>query len=145
MKVEGTSPNKPGAVRRRSGVASADGTSFADALESESAASATATPGASAPPAPASINALFALQGTEAEEGDAAAARAKHRAEDLLRKLDLLRLDILTGGIPRAHLIGLAQSIKTMRDQVFDPRLAEVLDEIDLRAQVELAKYDPYR
>jgi hypothetical protein len=32
--------------------------------------------------------------------------------------------------------------VSARRAEITDPHLAEVLDEIDLRAQVELAKYD---
>lgn len=150
MKVEGPLSPKPGAVRRRastSGAGQVD--SFADVLGAEDTSSSlptTGTQGTGGPSAPPGVSALLALQGTPATEGgDAATARAKARAEDLLRKLDQLRVDLLMGSIPRHHLIGLAQSTKTLRDQIFDPRLRDVLDEIDLRAQVELAKYDPYR
>lgn len=100
---------------------------------------------ADAPVASAPVGALLTLQASPGAEGDAASARAKTRAEELLRRLDLLRVDLLGGGIPRDRLIGLARALKTLRDQTFDPRLNTVLDEIDLRAQVELAKYDPYR
>lgn len=145
MKVEGPLTPKVGGVRRKSATDPASGESFASALEDESVASATAPAGLSGTSASAAVSTILALQGLEAEEGDAAQARAKNRAEDLLRKLDLLRLDLLSGGIPKAHLIGLAQAVKTVRDTVLDPVLNEILDEIDLRAQIELAKYDPYR
>ena len=144
MKVEGPNPLRSGAVRRKSGSGSGDD-SFAPALESEIAGGAAAASGMTGASATAGVSTILALQGAEGEEGDAAKQRARARADEILRKLDLLRLDILAGVIPRDHLIGLAQSVKSMRERVFDPALAEVLDDIDLRAQVELAKYDPYR
>ena len=143
MKVEGPNPLRPGAVRRK-GAPGATDSSFADALDSAEA-SADVPANITGASASAAVSTILALQSAEAEEGDAATARSKSRAEDMLRKLDLLRLDLLTGGIPRDHLVGLAQAVKSSRENVFDPRLNEVLDEIDLRAQVELAKYDPYR
>ena len=139
MKVEGPQGSKIGQVRRKSATSSSDG-DFASALESESSAP---TPvGLGAPPSIAMVGSLLALQQAGAEEGDAAKERAKNRAAELLRELELLRLDILTGVIPRGHLTALAATIKTSREGVFDPRLNEILDEIDLRAQVELAKYE---
>lgn len=144
MKVEGPLPPKVAGVRRKGAADSVSGGSFASALEDESAAAALPA-GLSGTSASAAVSTILALQGAEAEEGDAAKSRAKSRAEELLRKLDLLRLDLLDGGIPRAHLIDLAQAVKTVRTTVMDPRLAEILDEVDLRAQIELAKYDPYR
>jgi len=143
MKVEGPQGPRVGGVRRKSATGSPDG-DFASQLESESAAPAS-TGGLSGTSASAAVSTILALQAAEGEEGDAAKQRAKNRADQLLRELELLRLDILTGAIPKAHLVALAQTIKTSREGVFDPRLNEILDEIDLRAQVELAKYDPYR
>ena len=37
----------------------------------------------------------------------------------------------------------LSQVVQSRREEVDDPRLVEILDEIDLRAQVELAKLSP--
>lgn len=136
MKVEGPGLSRLGRVRRTSGAAPAEG--FAEALEGESAA---ATPaGVQGLSSTLSVGSLLALQGENQDEQE---KRAKARGEDLLRQLELLRLDLLTGAIPRSHLTGLAQTVKTAREQTFDPRLNEILDEIELRAAVELAKYDP--
>lgn len=140
MKVDGPNPLRPVTTRRKVGEGGGD---FASALD-DGAEAASASGLSGAAPARATTS-LLALQASAAEEGDAAKQRARHRAEELLRKLDQLRVDLLMGAIPRSHLISLAQSVKTMRDHVIDPRLNDVLDEIDLRAQVELAKYDPYR
>lgn len=142
MKVDGPNPLRAGQVRRKSAT-DPSGSDFASALEGESA-SAAAAGGLSGTSASAAVSTILALQAAQGEEGDAAKERAKSRANELLRQLELLRLDILTGAIPRAHLIAIAQTIKTSREGVFDPRLNDILDEIDLRAQVELAKYAPY-
>lgn len=142
MKVEGPQGARVGQVRRKSATGSAD-SDFASQLEGETESAASA--GVSGTAASAAVSTILALQQAEGEEGDAAKERAKKRADELLRELEMLRLDILAGAIPRGHLIALAQTVKTARDNVFDPRLNEILDEIDLRAQVELAKYDPYR
>lgn len=142
MKVEGPNPLRTGQVRRKSATDPASGSDFTSALEDESASAASAG-GLSGTSASAAVSTILALQAAAGEEGDAAKERAKSRANELLRQLDLLRLDLLTGAIPKAHLITLAQTIKTSREGVFDPRLNEILDEIDLRAQVELAKYTP--
>ena len=49
---------------------------------------------------------------------------------------------LLAGGIPRATLNRLATAV-TRRHEVFaDPKLQDVLDEIELRAHVELAKLE---
>jgi len=72
------------------------------------------------------------------------ASKGKLRAMDILDRLEDLRIQILTGGISRDKLLQLTHVVSAHRAQVTDPQLGEVLDQIDLRAQVELAKYmDP--
>jgi hypothetical protein len=60
--------------------------------------------------------------------------------EDILDQLEELRHGLLLGAVPKEKLIALAQMVRSRRDHVVDPRLASVLDEIELRAEVELAK-----
>jgi hypothetical protein len=60
-----------------------------------------------------------------------------------LNKLDDLRLDLLTGGLSKNKLLRLSEVVNSRRPEIEDPRLNEILDEIDLRAQVELAKFHP--
>ena len=49
-------------------------------------------------------------------------------------------MGLLTGGLSRDRLAKLAQMLRQPRDQALDPEVAEVLAEIELRAEVELAK-----
>ena len=46
------------------------------------------------------------------------------------------------GTLSRAQLGELAMLVSQRRDSVEAPKLAELLDEIDLRVQVEIAKYE---
>jgi hypothetical protein len=71
---------------------------------------------------------------------DQSEERPRQRGEDILAKLEELRLGLLEGSIPRERLDGLVRLCAEQRGKVADPRLAEILDEIDLRARVELAK-----
>ena len=57
--------------------------------------------------------------------------------------MDELKVDLLTGALSRDKLLKLAQAVNTRRAEISDPKLGALLDEIDLRAQVELAKYGP--
>jgi hypothetical protein len=86
------------------------------------------------------LDALLTLQEAESGTSEEAAKKARKRASDLLDHLDKVRVGLLTGELPKSTLQQLAQTIASHRDQVVDPQLAEILDEIDLRAQVELAK-----
>lgn len=86
-----------------------------------------------------SVDSLLSLQ----EVGDAATGRSKglQRAAGLLDQLDEIRHGLLVGGLSRHSLLDLARAVREQRATIGDPRLAEVLDEIELRAEVELAKY----
>lgn len=86
----------------------------------------------------AAVGSLLALQETPGDpDGD---TRGRQRGEDLLDRLDELRLALLDGRLPAAAIERLADLVAARRAQVSDPRLAEILDEIELRAAVELAK-----
>jgi hypothetical protein len=89
------------------------------------------------------VSALSALLGAqEVEEDGERASRRKlaERGADILDKLEEIRRDILAGGVPRERLENLAQMLHQRRAHVTDPRLIEIIDEIELRAAVEIAK-----
>ncbi len=60
--------------------------------------------------------------------------------DDLLGQLDDLRVGLLTGSIPKDDLADLAHRMREKKQHVDDPRLTEIIDEIELRAEVEIAK-----
>jgi hypothetical protein len=86
----------------------------------------------------ATLDTLVTLQ--EAPDENLARKRAVKRASDMLDMLEGIRLDLLNGEIPAGRLGALLRLVRLQRDQVEDPRLSHVLDEIELRARVELAK-----
>jgi hypothetical protein len=85
------------------------------------------------------LDALLTLQGVDETSGDAA-KKARKQAFDLLDQLDRIRIGLLTGELPQSTIQNLVHMIETHRERVTDPELAEILDAIDLRARVELAK-----
>jgi len=87
-----------------------------------------------------SIDALLALQG--AGDFREAKKQATERAFSLLDVLDDLKLALLDGTLPRQTLVRLMETLKTRRDSTDDPRLEAMLDEVEVRAAVELAKHD---
>jgi len=87
------------------------------------------------------IQALLSMQ--EVDDATERASKGRRRAEAILDKLDKLRLALLDGAIGKEDLIELARQVQSSRATIDDPRLARILDEIDLRAQVEIAKYTP--
>jgi hypothetical protein len=65
---------------------------------------------------------------------------ARAHAEDVLDRLEALRAWILVGAMPKDKLVELAQRLRAQRQRSDDPRLNEIIDEIELRAEVEIAK-----
>ncbi len=84
------------------------------------------------------VDTLLALQ--EIPDSLAGRAQARRRADDLLDRLDEIRIGLLTGQLPRSQLEALARLLAARKGKAGDPRLAQLLDEIELRAAVELAK-----
>ena len=84
------------------------------------------------------VDALLAIQG--AADKDGKKRRAIKRGNDMLDLLDEVKLDLLAGRISQVKLDRLAQAVRAQAAVAEDPRLADILAEIDLRARVELAK-----
>ena len=82
----------------------------------------------------------LALQG--AGDFREAKKQATERAFSLLDVLDDLKLALLDGALPRPTLVRLMETLKSRRDTTDDPRLEAMLDEVEVRAAVELAKHD---
>jgi hypothetical protein len=93
-----------------------------------------------APTAVGGVDALLAAQGVGDALDREQRQRLIKRGEDLLDMLEEIRHGLLVGGVSKDRLIALAQTVRSRRGHVPDPRLAAILDEIELRAEVELAK-----
>jgi hypothetical protein len=136
MKIEGPGSLRNGSVRRTGRTESGLGGTFARVLQDIGEAPA---PGVGGPVAAGGVNPLLALQELE-DATSSPHGKARARAEAILDRLEEIRMGLLTGSIPASCLEALSRIVQSQRAQVVDPRLAEILDEIDLRAQVELAK-----
>jgi hypothetical protein len=68
--------------------------------------------------------------------------RAVRRAGRLLDVLDEIKLALLDARLSATQLDRLRRAIRDERELTDDPRLEAVLDEIELRAAVELAKLE---
>lgn len=86
------------------------------------------------------IGAVLAAQ----EVGDATQGRSKgllmQRGNRLLDRLEDLQMALLSGTLPKAKVIELAQALREKRPQSDDAELNGLLDEIEMRAEIELAK-----
>lgn len=132
MRVDANSPLRPAIGLRGDKAASIGGGGFAEQLGSEPTA-------AAAKPAPAcAVGGLFALQ--EVEDATAERRKAVARGGRILDRLRELQHGLLSGTLDRSALADLAAQAKAARSETADPGLEQLLDEIELRAAVELAK-----
>lgn len=136
MKIDPTGTARPStSARRGERAGGARSSEFSRHLDSGTAAS-----GVSGSTPLGAVQALLSLQ--EVEDATTRRARAVRRGQDLLDRLDDIRDALLAGVLPRGAIVALADLVRAQRPSVVDPNLQEVLDEIELRAAVELAKLD---
>jgi hypothetical protein len=67
---------------------------------------------------------------------------AKNRANLILDQLEDIRMGLLLGEIPKSNLEELSNILKVARDNTVDSKLLEIIDDIELRAKIELAKLE---
>ncbi len=136
MKIEGPGrTQKAGAAGKKDKVSGGDG-SFGTMISGGPQEA----QGAAASQSIATVDSLLALQGAESPTEKAARQRMHKRADNVLAELDRLRLALLGGNLTVGHVIDIADVVAAHRERIMDPRLTAVLDEIDLRAQIEIAK-----
>lgn len=134
MSVDGVGRvrNQPaGRTNKSSGSGGGD---FARLLEGESGESAPVSAGAPV----GMVSGILAVQ----QVGDPLEGRrrARRRAHDMLSELERLRDALLDEDVQVHQLEALSALARSERAEVDDPELTELLDHIDLRVQVELAK-----
>jgi hypothetical protein len=142
MKIDGSGrivPASPAKVARTG--SGGTGQSFSNMVEGASESAPVAAP--TSAQALSGIDALLGLQ--EVDDATERKARAKKRAGHLLDQLDDIRNCLLMGEMPPHQLNALRDRIAQEKVGVDDPRLATLLEEIDLRAEVELAKLEAAR
>ena len=134
MKIDRLSRSNAPSKRRGAASSSAGDSGFAQAL----AETAPQTPGETAVAPAQTINALLALQ--EVDDATAGPSRGRQRAEDILDRLEELRLALVFGTVPVEKLERLAGLLSQREEAIEDPELAGIVNEIEIRAAVELAK-----
>ena len=141
MKVEGpkSTSSVQGAARAKK--AGSSGGDFAAALDEVTGADET-------PAAPEGVRGVLGVGGLLAAQSvndetlpdfKERQRRAKRGAE-ILDKLEEVRKGLLIGAIPKDRLAELARMVREKRERGADPVVSRLLDEIELRAEVELAK-----
>jgi hypothetical protein len=136
MKVDGPNRTQQSSTTQKKSGVSGSGGSFGDLLTGGTSGPS----GAGATHAIAHIDALLAAQEAEDPTERAARRRVVQRADSILNELELMRRGLLMGTLTIGHLIDIADVVAQHRDKVLDPKMTAILDEIDLRAQIELAK-----
>ena len=136
MKIDAPGSVRANSVRRTGKSRNGAGTEFAKHISSGSET--TPVAGGSAAQLD-SVEALLALQQVPDATRQTVPPEQKH-AEDLLDRLDQVRLGLLRGDLSRLDLQALVLRLGERRRESGDPRLVAIVDEIELRAKVELAK-----
>ena len=99
--------------------------------------------GAQATESTSPVGALESILAVQ-EVPDATDGRSKgilvQYGDELLDHLDELKLAILSGAVSKEKLTNLAQMLRQKRQTCDDPRLNGIIDEIELRVEVEVAK-----
>lgn len=135
MKVTG--PSGPSAPQASRPARASGGFSLPQAGGSGSTNAAAAT---AAPAGVGDVSALMALQGVE--DVMERRRRAVRRGSGILDRLEELKLALLSGETMDGSLEKLARITREERPHDDDAALNGLLDQIDLRAAVELAKAD---
>ena len=133
MKVVGPNGVSTPASTRTTRSASGFSLGQAPAVASPSAATASSATGGVS-----DVSALMALQGIEGPLEKR--RRAIRRGGGLLDRLEEIKLALLTGDADDTSLDQLARTLREERTDDGDADLNALLDQIDLRASVELAK-----
>ncbi|MBB4210425.1 class II flagellar assembly regulator [Rhodothalassium salexigens DSM 2132] len=143
MRVDGPGRTNAPQTTKKTGKSKGSGAArFEPTLDetADTAATEAKAPASAAAPV-AATGSLLALQEAPdpAEEGR---AKGMMRARSLLDQLEEVRRGLLLGAIPQNRLEALARMARQNREAFTDPRLNALLDEIELRAEVELAKLE---
>lgn len=130
-------PAPAAAPRRKATARPGEGTGFNGLLQ---AGETPALADLSGPTPPPELLGLLQAQEVEADGRRGRRDVALRRGMLLLERLESLRVDILAGHLPSQRLLALAGAVREQRAHCEDDGLDAVLGEIELRAEVEIAK-----
>ena len=136
MKVQGPGKTQDASKTKKSSKTQSGDGSFGKLLSADNQGA----EGAQATRSIAQVDALLSVQEAEDPTQGAARKRMRFRANAILDELETLRHAMLSGGLTVGHMIDVADVVASHREKITDPALTAIMDEIDLRAQVELAK-----
>jgi hypothetical protein len=139
MKVTKTDTSKGVSSARKAKRTADDDGGFADALREVSGAEATehvqATGGMGA------VSSILAVQQTADATDHKSRGLMLNYGNDLLDQLDRIRLSMLSGSISKDRLQDLARRLRERKSLSDDPKLNDLIAEVELRVEVEIAKF----
>ena len=137
MKVKGPGRVTTSKIKRTKAKSSADKAAFGKALSTEE----TQASGSMSGTAPiTSVNSLLSLQ--ELPTATDGKSKGVQRAEGLLEHLEAIRHGLLLGQISKKRLTDIVKALESQREKNLDPGLVQIINDIELRAKVELAKLE---
>ncbi|MEX2642998.1 MAG: flagellar assembly protein FliX [Acetobacterales bacterium] len=142
MKVSRLNNSGSAPLRRSGKTERGEGGDFRARVDKTAGGAGEAAAGVSGADALSPLASILAAQEVGGPTDGGPNGRGRARAEAILDRLEELRDGILTGQVSRGGLEDIHKLVSSRRETVSDPRLAGILDEIDLRAQVELAKLE---
>jgi len=138
--VSGPKSTRPAKSAKRT--SAADGAAFSEKVRAAQGAGddAGAVSGTGSAGAIVGMDGILAAQDVGDTTEDGARHQARTYGEQLLEQLEAIRNGLLMGHIPKEKLADLAQSMRQRRLVTADAEILAAIDEIELRAEVEIAK-----
>ncbi len=138
MKVTRSEGSKGVSSSRKTGKAGSGDSGFADALRDVSGADsveyAQTTSGVGA------VGSILAMQQVADSTDHRSRGLMMEYGSDLLDQLDKIRVAILSGSISKDRLQDIARRLRERKITSDDPQLNALIDEVELRVEVEIAK-----
>ncbi len=137
MEIKGPGRITTPGVSRKGKKGGANKSGFNEILSSEESAAALPPSGTSPLTA---VNSLLSLQ--EMPTSSEGKSKGLVRVEEMLGHLELIRHGLLAGQIPQRQLKDVAAIVSREKELSNDPALDEILNDVELRVKVELAKLE---
>ncbi|MFW0777628.1 MAG: flagellar assembly protein FliX [Rickettsiales bacterium] len=129
---------------KRRKVGSTSSSSFADLLDATSDAGSADSVSALSDISPtAPLDNMLAMQ--EVSDEEIARKKLIQNGNNIIEELEKLRQQLLIGEVPLSTLRNLNARLSVQKQSVSDPHLLSLMDDIELRAAVELAKLEKAR
>lgn len=137
MEIKGPGRITTPGVSRKGKKGGANKSGFNEILSSEESAAALPPSGTSPLTA---VSSLLSLQ--EMPTSSEGKSKGLARVEEMLGHLELIRHGLLAGQIPQRQLKDVAAIVSREKELSNDPALDEILNDVELRVKVELAKLE---